>query len=134
MQNIIHLHIESLKDALNSFLGSLFGKNSDGLDVKLGGLFRNQQDKNGEVNWRLDKISDKLEQLEMAIENKGYKLPVKPGEQAPSVNEAPKKIVDTPKKGVSFKMAGNLIQVMEIALSALKSSVVLNQDFFHFLL
>ena len=91
----------------------MFGKNSDGLDVKLGGLFRNQQVKNGEVNWRLDKISNKLEQLEMAIENKGYKLPVKPGEQAPSVNEAPKKIVDTPKKGVSFKMAGNVIQVLK---------------------
>ena len=92
----------------------MFGKNSDGLDVKLGGLFRNQQDKNGEVNWRLDKISDKLEQLEMAIENKGYKLPVKPGEHAPSVNEAPKKIVDTPKKGVSFKMAGTLVYLIKV--------------------
>ena len=74
--------------------------------MKLGGLFRSQQDKNGEVNWRLDKITDKLEQLEMAIENKGYKLPIKPGEEAPPAKKEPPKIIDTPKKGVSFKMPG----------------------------
>ena len=92
-----------------NFLGSLFGKDSDGVNVKLSGLFNSQTSRDGELKRDLDKISNKLEQLEMAIEGKGYKIPTKQ-----SVPEPPKKedkpqqlAVDVPKKGVSFKMASH---------------------------
>ena len=87
----------------------MFGKDSDGVNVKLSGLFNSQTSRDGELKRDLDKISNKLEQLEMAIEGKGYKIPTKQ-----SVPEPPKKedkpqqlAVDVPKKGVSFKMASH---------------------------
>ena len=74
--------------------------------MKLSGLFSSQQKGDGEIKKDLEKISDKLEQLEMAIKEKGYKIPIKPTESESSKPAPPSKlVVDTPKKGVSFKIA-----------------------------
>ena len=87
----------------------MFGKDSDGVNVKLSGLFNSQTSRDGELKRDLDKISNKLEQLEMAIEGKGYKIPTKQSvPEPPKKEDKPKQlVVDVPKKGVSFKMASH---------------------------
>ena len=86
----------------------MFGKDSDGVNVKLSGLFNSQTSRDGELKRDLDKISNKLEQLEMAIEGKGYKIPTKQlVPEPPKKEDKPNLVVDVPKKGVSFKMASH---------------------------
>ena len=82
---------------LGALLGNCFG-NSEGLDLKLKGLFHSQEKGDGEIKKDLAKIMTKVDQLEMAIKREGYPIPQKP--------EEPKKIEETPKapekKVVSF--------------------------------
>ena len=68
-----------------SFLGSLFGQNSAGLDLKLSGLFHRQEKGDGEIKKDLEKIQGKLEQLELAIKKEGYAIPEKTTEKPSSL-------------------------------------------------
>ena len=88
--------------------GTIFGGNSDGIDLKMRNIFNSHKDENSDMKKvleRLDHQTDKLEKLEMAINEKGYKIPVKPEKLEIPKEIALEKIPESPKKGVSFQLS-----------------------------
>ena len=77
--------------------------------MKMRNIFHSQKDeKNSDMKKvleRLDDQTDKLEKLEMAINEKGYKVSVKPEKLETPKKIAFEKIPESPKKGVSFQLS-----------------------------
>ena len=89
--------------------GSLFGK--DNVDLKIGGFFNSQQKSDSEVKRELEKLGEKLEkqtdkiqQLEMAINEKGFNVPVKSTDEETVIAKEPENILTQRKKSVSFNL------------------------------
>ena len=82
--------------------------------MKMRNIFHSQKDeKNSDmikVLERLDDQTDKLEKLEMAINEKGYKIPVKPEKQETPKETVLEKVPESPKKGVSFQLSNPPIE------------------------
>ena len=85
----------------------MFGQNNDSIDLKLKGLFSSSQKEDGEIMKELKKldlkVTDKLQQLEMAITEKGYTIPVKSILEEPTKQEVPESISNDPPKKVTFQ-------------------------------
>ena len=76
-------------------------------------VFNSHKDENSDMNKvleRMDDQTDKLEKLEMAINEKGYKIPVKPEKPETPKETAVEKIPESPKKGVSFRLSNPPIE------------------------
>ena len=90
-------------------LGSLFGNNN--VDLKLGGLFSSQQKADSEtkkelqvLGEKIEKQTEKIQELEMAMNEKGFQSPIKPIEEAAIVTEA-SKITEKRRKSVQFNLS-----------------------------
>ena len=69
--------------------GKIFGGDSDGIDLKMRNLFNSHMDENSDMKKvleRLDDQTDELEKLEMAINEIGYKISIKPEKQETQKN------------------------------------------------
>ena len=94
--------------------GTIFGGNSDGIDLKMRNIFNSNKDENSDMKKvleRLDDQTDKLEKLEMAINEKGYKIPVQPEKQETSKGATLENVPESPKKGVSFRLSNPPVEV-----------------------
>jgi hypothetical protein len=59
---------------------------------------------------RLDDQTDKLEKLEMAINEKGYKIPIKPEKQEIQKKTALEKVLESHEKGDSFQLSNPSVE------------------------
>ena len=96
--------------------GKIFGGDSDGIDLKMRNIFNSHKDENSDMKKvleRLDDQTDKLEKLEMAINEKGYKIPIKPEKQETPKKTALEKVLESPKKGDSFQLSNPSVENSE---------------------
>ena len=82
--------------------------------MKMRNIFHSQKDeKNSDMKKvleRLDDQTDELEKLEMAINEIGYKISIKPEKQETQKKTAIKKILKSPKKEDSFQLSNPSVE------------------------
>lgn len=87
-----------------SFLGSIFGKDSR-MEILLSSL-RKQKEGDSEIKGDLQKITAKLDQLELAIKREGYTIPPKPAQVEPKESnlKQPNSDITLRKKAASVRI------------------------------
>ena len=71
--------------------------------MKIKGLFSSRQKEDSEIIKELKTVTGKLQQLEMAITEKGYSIPVKSILQEPVKEVAPESVPNDPPKKVTIQ-------------------------------